>query len=459
MKITIQLVIEADDTTPTVVENVVSVTRTNLSPDTLGLHLAEAHDLLQHVQASMVSEQVSGYLIQQRLCADCGKRRARKGQHTLKYRTLFGKLTLPSPQYYVCSCHQEHQRRSESPLARLLPERSAPELVYLEAKWASLMSYGLTATMLSEILPINHRLESMQVRRDLHRAAERAEDELGEEQGNFIDGCSQEWGALPRPDPGLAVGLDGDYVRGRNGQSRSEGHFEVIVGKSLAETGSKCLAFVNRYDTKRKRRLFTMLESQGMQMNQSVTLFSDGGETVRELQGYLNPQAEYILDWFHVTMRLTVMRNMAKSVVSKEQPDLAQQTDAQLERIKWFVWNGNVWRAQQTIDELAADLDMIEEDPSSHKFLKALGEFDHYIANNAGFIPNYGDRYRHGEKIATGFVESTVNQVISKRLVKKQSMRWTDRGAHLLLQVRTKVLNNELRSTFERWHSGMKKVA
>ena len=49
---------------------------------------------------------------------------------------------------------------------------------------------------------------------------------------------------------------------------------------------------------KRQRRLFTLLESQGMQANQQVTFFSDGGETVRELQGYLNPQAEYILDWF-----------------------------------------------------------------------------------------------------------------------------------------------------------------
>jgi hypothetical protein len=52
-------------------------------------------------------------------------------------------------------------------------------------------------------------------------------------------------------------------------------------------------------------------------------------------------------------------------------------------------------------------------------------------------------------------VESAVNQVISKRFVKKQQMRWTKKGAHLLLQVRTKVLNKELRSTFERWYTNM----
>ena len=41
---------------------------------------------------------------------------------------------------------------------------------------------------------------------------------------------------------------------------------------------------------------------------------TDGGDTVRDLQLYLNPQAEHLLDWFHITMRLTVMGQMAKSI-------------------------------------------------------------------------------------------------------------------------------------------------
>jgi Plasmid pRiA4b ORF-3-like protein len=56
---------------------------------------------------------------------------------------------------------------------------------------------------------------------------------------------------------------------------------------------------------------------------------------------------------------------------------------------------------------------------------------------------------------AMGFVESTVNQVVSKRFVKKQQMRWSPRGAHLVLQMRTRVLNDELQQTFQRWYPGM----
>ena len=41
-------------------------------------------------------------------------------------------------------------------------------------------------------------------------------------------------------------------------------------------------------------------------------------------------------------------------------------------------------------------------------------------------------------------------------MVKQQQMHWTQRGAHLLLQVRAQVLNNELRQTFRCWYPVMK---
>jgi hypothetical protein len=106
--------------------------------------------------------------------------------------------------------------------------------------------------------------------------------------------------------------------------------------------------------------------------------------------------------------------------------------------IPWFCWHGNVFRALQTIDDVIFDLDTAEAAPIEQvRLLKAVREFDAYLRANAGRIPNYGERYRAGEAISTAFTESAVNQVISKRMVKKQQMRWTPRGAHLLLQVRT----------------------
>jgi hypothetical protein len=70
-------------------------------------------------------------------------------------------------------------------------------------------------------------------------------------------------------------------------------------------------------------------------------------------------------------------------------------------------------------------------------------------------LSDYGDRYRNDETITTSFVESAVNQVVSKRFVKSQQMRWNQRGAHMLLQIQTHVLNKELRTRFQQWYRGM----
>jgi hypothetical protein len=56
-------------------------------------------------------------------------------------------------------------------------------------------------------------------------------------------------------------------------------------------------------------------------------------------------------------------------------------------------------------------------------------------------------------------VESTVNQVVSKRMVKKQQMQWTERGAHLLLQVRVQVLNDDWEDAFRGWYPDFRVTA
>jgi hypothetical protein len=114
----------------------------------------------------------------------------------------------------------------------------------------------------------------------------------------------------------------------------------------------------------------------------------------------------------------------------------------------------------EVIEDLECRLESIEgSSEKQRKLLKAVKEFGNYIGANKTFIPNYGDRYRHGEAISTAFVESTVNYVVSKRMVKKQQMRWSERGAHLLLQVRTQILNEDLRNTFCRWYPGMQNLS
>jgi hypothetical protein len=87
--------------------------------------------------------------------------------------------------------------------------------------------------------------------------------------------------------------------------------------------------------------------------------------------------------------------------------------------------------------------------------VRAAHEFAGYIRHNTASLINYGERYRAGEPISSSLAEATVNVVISKRFAKRQQMQWTQRGAHLLLQTRTRTLDGSLRSLFERWFPGL----
>ncbi len=526
MKVKVQVIIEHDGVSgdnlnnePLVAE-VACFERAQLSPETLGLTLAEGKALLAGVQQTLVKAQTNAYVEQHGECPHCGAPYGVKGKHTLTVRTLFGKLKLPSPRYYSCSCcscrscdpcHPSNpyqatfqpnlpQKKSFSPLAMLLPKRTLPEFQYLQTKWAALMSYGLTASMLEEVLPLGKRVSTAAVSAQVARVADRVENELdeaGEEQAMFIEGCPRDWAALPEPDGPITVGLDGGYVHGREGENRKAGCFEVIVGKSMPHEGPfRRFGYVNGPDKKPKRRLYELLKAQGMQENQQMIFLSDGGDTVRDLPLYMNPQSEHLLDWFHIAMRLTVLGQMAKGIPTppkdvpksiphepkrtqkkgvartvKDREDETEDEDEleeeeagptpqelaeQLERVKWYLWHGNVFRALQVTRWLEDDAELLaEKSGAGKKLAKAVREFWGYINANQTFIVNYGDRYRNGETISSAFVESTVNEVVSKRFEKKQSMRWTKEGTHRLLQVRIQVLDEELRRSFERWYPGM----
>jgi hypothetical protein len=456
----IQLVMCTDDGREETVTDVLTLTKDSQRIEHLGLTLAEAKQLLTIIQQRLLQQQVDAFLASHSCCQTCGSTLKVKGDHTRTFRTLFGTFTLSSPRLFHCRC-QRRKTATFRPLTSLLTESVAPELLLIETKWASLVSYGLTVQALTDFLPLEVTLDVKTVRHDTLKVAERCEAELGEEQWSFIEGCPQDWGNLPIPDGPLTVGIDGGYVRDWEAKQRN---FEVIVGKStLAFTrdeeeelpSSKRFGFVHTIDPKPKRRLYEVLHSQGFQLNQQITFLSDGGDTVRDLQLYMSPEAEHILDWFHITMKLTVLDQYGKGLVHCDQV-LGEQIRDQITRLKWSLWHGNVYKALRKIDAIESLIDNFEESyPKFKPLVKAVDEFCTYIENNAHLIPNYGERYRHGEAITTGFVESTVNQVVSKQFCKKQQMQWSKRGAHLLLQTRVKTLNGELSSMFKRWYPDM----
>jgi hypothetical protein len=365
--------------------DVMQMERRELAMETLGLSLAEGKALLQGVQDFVASQQISEDLKRRRVCPSCGARYHSQAAGTSTVETVFGPVAVPNPRWERCPCQMEGPKTFR-PTATWLKGRTSPERLYLETKWGSLIPYEKVVDLLKEVLPVSESTNHETVREHLQTIAERMEAELAEERQP--DPVKTEADpALPLPDGPMTVGLDGGYVRA----AHKQGFFEVIAGRSVvafrrreeeAIPPSKCFAFVQTYDEKPRRRLWELMKSQGMQENQQVIFLSDGGEDIRQVREYLHPNSEHVIDWFHITMRLTVLQQQTKTL-EQERPETGAAVSKQVESVKHLLWHGNVEEALERLTNLLMDLDLIQDlSAPAEKLAAGLAQFEGYIRNN-----------------------------------------------------------------------------
>jgi hypothetical protein len=185
MRVKLQLVICHDDDHEETVTDVITLTKNNQRIEHLGLSLAESTQLLSTIQRQLLQQQVTTFLDTHATCPDCGTPLQLKARGSKSLRTLFGTLTFSRPRLEHCDCTRR-KTTSFRPLTALLTEPVAPELLYMEAKWSSLVSYGLSLDALKDFLPIDLSLDVKTVRYDTLKVAKRLEAELGEEQASCI---------------------------------------------------------------------------------------------------------------------------------------------------------------------------------------------------------------------------------------------------------------------------------
>jgi hypothetical protein len=124
-----------------------------------------------------------------------------------------------------------------------------------------------------------------------------------------------------------------------------------------------------------------------------------------------------------------------------------------IDRIRWRLWHGRPQVAPDLIDEILEELEMPNRQIQLtavyiKKLTGILRELDTYVSGQFDSIINYAAARRSGEPISTAQTESAVHRILHRRMTAKQQMRWSPRGAHFMLKVRTSIMNG----TFERHH-------
>jgi hypothetical protein len=120
-----------------------------------------------------------------------------------------------------------------------------------------------------------------------------------------------------------------------------------------------------------------------------------------------------------------------------------------IERIRWRLWHGQVGRDLELIGETITILEAMAKPTSptaaaALKVARLLDELEAYVCSQPDIIIDYATARQREEPISTAVTESTVQWLLHRRMNAQQQMRWSPRGAHLLLKVRCAVMNGTL---------------
>ena len=368
-----------------------------------------------------------------RWCEHCRTKLISKGYYPATFHSLFGNVAVRVRR--LCACHCKADAEDSMTFSTLAINGGiAPELAYVTARFAALVPFAKVANLLSELLPIGGAANAGTVRNRTLRV------------GTYVAKIAPT--AVPLSgsgpvNPAAVVGLDGGYVRSRNW--RPERTFEVIAGKVIDADGVQHrFAFARNGGS--AEQFAGALTRAGVRGHTQATVLSDGDAGLRALQTQVLPDATVVLDWFHIAMRFEHVLKTAAGVGARTSD--IQRSD--VERAKWCLWHGR-WKGcliklvaihRRTEAERIRDIEGVASLRHHVRDLIAYLE-----ANRSGLV-NYGARHRRGEPISTAFVESAINEIISRRMIKKQQMRWNRWTVQSFLDVRVAVLDGTLENSF-----------
>jgi hypothetical protein len=402
----------------------------------LGLTLAEAKQLLARVQREISAAQAREHAVRRPVCP-CRDGICRgKDYRDHVVATLFGRVTLRLPRIRCAGCG-----RIETGINWPSHCRSTPELDRLRAHLSALMTYRVSADLLEHMFPVDAGIDLRTLRRHTLKAGAALADRVAIRP--------------PAAAPAITVTVDSTFIRSREDGER---RFEVRVGNVETKTGGRqVFDAVAKAGTDFEGLIRKNLDAVGGAGGTALTAFTDGCPGLRGIladAGVLEPP---ILDWFHLAMRLQHLKQIGDGLAAGDPARAAVKAVivTEVERLHWRIWNGKAKNAGKSIDRIRAvmhhfrgERDSRKSIAPSRKLWTALRALHRYLIGQSAWLVNYAERHRAGLRVGTAITEGTANFLVNRRMNKSQQMRWSRRGADLLLQVRCAVYNGTLGAEF-----------
>jgi hypothetical protein len=349
--------------------------------------------------------------------------------------TLFGLVTLRLPRFRCAGCGG-----AEAGHGWPAHCRSTPELDQVRAQFSACMPYRVAAGVLEHLLPIDAGLDPETLRACTLKVGEELRDAAPAEPATAA--------------AAITLSLDSTFIRSCEDGQR---HLEVRLGNVETTNGARqVFAAVAKTDTSISALIRCGLAAVGHTDKTDLTAFTDGCSGLRSILVDAGVKAPPYLDWFHIAMRLQHAEKTAGNlpIDTLEREHARAVIVAEVDRLRWRIWNGKAKDAQITLERLRTVMPAFQgdgggkRDPSSRRLWTALREIDRYLTSQSAWLVNYAERHRAGLRVGTSITEGTANFLVNRRMNKSQQMRWSRRGADLLLQVRCAGFNGKLGSSF-----------
>ena len=402
----------------------------------LGLTLADGKRLLAGLQQEIVAAQARDHAVRRPNCRSCGEVCRVKDYRDHAVATLFGRVTLRLPRFRCGGCGG-----SEAGHAWPSHCRSTPELDQLQAHLAALMPYRVAADVVAQMFPVGGGNDPETLRGHTLKIGAALRDQ-----------------PAVRPDAAarlITVSLDSTFIRSCE---EGEQHLEVRVGNvETASGGRQVFGAVAKADTDIEALIHRSLDAVGRSADTMLTAFTDGCSGLRRILAEAGVTETPILDWFHIGMRLQHLEQIAGALSADDPARAAAKAVIveEVDRLHWRLWNGKAKDAQISIERIRAvmhhfrgEQDGRKSTAPSRKLWTALQALDGYLSGQSEWLVNYAERHRAGLRVGTAITEGTANFLVNRRMNKSQQMRWSRRGADLLLQVRCAVYNGTFGSGF-----------
>ena len=402
----------------------------------LGLTLAEAKRLLAGLQQEIVAVQARDHAVRRPICPHCSRICHVKDYRSHVVATLFGQVTLRLPRFRCAVCGG-----IEAGIDWPSHGRSTPELDQLQAHLSALMTYRTAADLLAQMFPVDAGTDPETLRRHTLKTGKALGECAATRSGTVASA--------------VVITLDSTFIRSCEEGQR---HLEVRVGNVETETGGRqVFAAVGKADTDLKVLIRRNLDAVGRTEDTALSAFTDGCPGLRRMLADADVTERPMLDWFHIAMRLQHLKQIANALSADDPARVMAKTVivTEVERLHWRLWNGKAKDAQISIERIRAVMHHFQGEPEgprhiapSRKVWTALHALDGYLTGQSEWLVNYAERHRAGLRVGTAITEGTANFLVNRRMNKSQQMRWSRRGADLVLQVRCAVYNGTLGSGF-----------